>query len=56
MNKEQVLSHARSILKAIGGALASAGVIQESSLETLVGTAVLIVGAIWSHFNHKKTQ
>lgn len=54
MNKEQVLSLARSVLKAVGGALASSGVIQESSVEVLVGAAVLVIGAIWSHFNHKE--
>jgi GTP cyclohydrolase I len=57
MNKDQFESVMRTILKAVGASLVTAGQVQtpemQANMETVIGAAVFLAGLLWSQFNHK---
>lgn len=55
MNNEILLGLVRHILTAIGGVLVAKGSVDQSTVETVIGGIVAIVGAVWSVFSKKKT-
>jgi hypothetical protein len=55
MNNEILLGLVRHILTAIGGVLVAKGSVDQSTVETVIGGIVAIVGAAWSVFSKKKT-
>ena len=54
MNNDILLGLVRHTLTAVGGVLVTKGTIDQSTLETVIGGIVAIVGALWSVFSKKK--
>jgi hypothetical protein len=54
MNKDMILGVVRHILTAVGGALASQGVMSADDTNAIVGGVVALVGLVWSMLNKKK--
>lgn len=54
MDKAVVLGVVRHILTAVGGALASQGVLSADDTNALVGGIVALVGVVWSIVSKKK--
>ena len=52
INKNQVLSLVRSVLKAVGGAFIANGIDKDSTKQAVIGALTAIVGLIWSHWEH----
>ena len=55
MKKEMVLGIIRHTLTFVGGILITKGLIDESTLQTLVGSSITLIGAIWSVIDKNKT-
>lgn len=55
MTKEQVFSLIRHILSAVGGILVGKGLLDDSTLTTIVGAVIALVGLIWSIIDHTYT-
>ena len=49
----QFASILRTILKLAGAALVTHGVIDEGSVEPIIGGLLAVAGIAWSHFEHK---
>lgn len=56
MKKEIVLGIIRHTLTFVGGILITKGLIDESTLQTLVGSSITLIGAIWSVINKNKNR
>lgn len=56
MTKEQVFGLIRTILSAIGGVLATKGLIESSMVEPLIGAIVTIGTAVWSYKSKKTSE
>lgn len=54
MNNEILLGLVRHVLTALGGVLVAKGTVDQSTVETIVGGAAAIVGALWSIVSKKK--
>lgn len=54
MNKDQVLGLVRHILTLVGGVLIAKGLATEAMSEELVGSAMSLVGIVWSIVSKKK--
>jgi len=52
MNKEQILSILRTVLKTAGAVLVTKGLTSDAGLESIVGGIITIVGIIWSMRTH----
>lgn len=48
MKREMVLGIIRHTLTFVGGIFITRGLIDESTLQTLVGSSITLIGAIWS--------
>lgn len=55
MKREMVLGIIRHTLTFVGGILITKGLIDESTLQTLVGSSITLIGAIWSVIDKNKT-
>jgi len=55
MNKDQILGLIRHGLTFVGGILVTYGVTDEATIATISGSAVSLVGIIWSAFIKQKT-
>lgn len=54
MTQEQVFGVIRHALTAVGGVLLAKGVIDETTWAELTGTAMTLIGVIWSIVDKKK--
>jgi hypothetical protein len=54
LNQEQVLGIIRHSLTFVGGILIMYGIGSETAFSEITGSAVALVGAIWSVFSNKK--
>lgn len=52
MNKDQILSIVRTVLKTAGAALVTKGVISDTGLESVIGGLITIIGIVWSHYDN----
>lgn len=48
MKKEMVLGIIRHTLTFVGGIFITKGLIDESTLQTLIGSSITLIGTIWS--------
>lgn len=59
MNKDQIQSLIRGLLKAGGGALAAHGITQQGVTSEVTqlaaGVISFVIGQLWSHFAHSDT-
>ena len=46
--KEAIMDVVRTVIKSLGGALVSAGIITQDQNTTLAGAAAIAIGLIWS--------
>jgi hypothetical protein len=53
MTKEQIQGIVRHVLTFVGGILVFQGVIEESIVNEVIGSAVALAGALWSVFAKK---
>jgi hypothetical protein len=53
MKKEMVLGIIRHTLTFVGGIFITRGLIDESTLQTLIGSGVTLIGTIWSILQKK---
>jgi hypothetical protein len=53
MKKEMLLGIIRHTLTFVGGIFITRGLIDESTLQTLVGSSITLIGTIWSIINKK---
>jgi len=53
MKKEMVLGIIRHTLTFVGGIFITKGLIDESTLEALVGSGITLIGTIWSILQKK---
>ena len=49
----QIASIIRTVFKLAGAALVTHGVIDEGSVEPIIGGLLAVAGIVWSHFEHK---
>jgi len=54
MNKEQILSIVRTILKTIGAVLVTKGYTDADGLESLIGGLSTGIGLLWSVLAHRQ--
>ena len=54
MKREMVLGIIRHTLTFVGGIFITRGLIDESTLQTLVGSSITLIGAIWSVIDKNK--
>ena len=55
MNQDQIASVVRTLMKVVGGGLASRGImVGATDWETITGALVVIAGLVWSHYAHKE--
>ena len=54
MNKEQILSIVRTILKTIGAVLVTKGYTDADGLESLIGGLSAGIGLLWSALAHRQ--
>ena len=54
VNKEQALGIARHVLTFAGGIAVSKGLVDESTMITIVGAFVTLAGGLWSVFAPEK--
>jgi hypothetical protein len=55
MNKDQINSAVRTLLKVIGSALVTHGATKAASIvnsEDVIGLVITVIGLLWSHFEH----
>lgn len=50
---EQIKSAIRTLLKVVGASLATKGVVDDATLEAIIGGVVAAIGAVWSYYQHK---
>jgi hypothetical protein len=53
MNKDQVLSIVRSVLKVGAGVLVTKGIVDDAGAETIVGAIIGIAGILWGCLHRK---
>lgn len=51
----QLASVTRTVLKLAGAALVTRGVIDEGSVEPIIGGLLAVIGIVWSHIEHRTT-
>jgi hypothetical protein len=56
MNSDQITGLVRAILSAIGGYFVGKGLIDASTMTTLVGAAATVVTALWSVWANKSSN
>ena len=56
MDKDMIISLVRHSLTFIGGLLIMKGLIDESALEEVIGSAISLTSAIWMIVNKKKIK
>jgi hypothetical protein len=56
MKKEMVLGIIRHTLTFVGGIFITRGLFDESTLQTLVGSSITLIGAIWSVIDKNKIK
>ena len=56
MKKEQVLGIARHILTFVGGIVVMKGLASESTVQEITGTALTLIGSIWSVVTKQKVE
>lgn len=54
MNKDQILSIARSVLKLAAGVFAAKGIGDGATWDLIIAGILAAGGLGWSHFDHKK--
>lgn len=54
LNKAQVLSLVRTILKTVGASLVTNGYMTDGSLELIIGIILAVAGVVWSHYAPEK--
>jgi hypothetical protein len=54
MNKDTILGIVRHILTFGGGLLVTKGVVDEGTLQTIIGAVLTIAGAVWSIVDKKQ--
>lgn len=54
MNKDQILSIARSVLKLAAGALVAKGIGDGTTWDLIIAGVLAAGGLGWSYFDHKK--
>lgn len=54
--KQSILSGVRSILIAVGGILATKGVIDEAQWSIIVGALMTIIPAVWGIYEHIQSE
>ena len=53
MNSDQIMSLARSVLMAAGSLAVGKGLLDQSTLVTIVGGVLALGSVVWSQFTHK---
>lgn len=54
LTKEQVLGIVRHILTFAGGIVLSHGLVDQATADTIIGSTITLIGAIWSVVSKKK--
>jgi hypothetical protein len=53
MNNDQLTGIVRAILATAGGALVAKGLVDQSTMLSVVGGLTSVVVALWSHYTHR---
>lgn len=54
LTKEQVLGIIRHTLTFAGGIVLSQGLVDQAMLDTIIGSSITLIGAIWSIISKRK--
>jgi hypothetical protein len=54
LSKEQVLGVIRHTLTFAGGIILAQGFVDQATLDTIIGSAITLIGAIWSVLSKRK--
>ena len=56
MNQDQIAGLVRHLLTTVGGILVAKGVVDETSMVTVVGSLATIIGVAWSIYTKRRVS